>query len=505
MNIFTPNPGPQSDFLATTVREVLFGGRASGGKTEGLLAVPLRQLRVEMERYEKGEIKRSKMWVIHFRKELTRLEQTIQRSVAFYKPLGGEYNDKKKMWRFPGAGDAIIQFAHLEGPNDHLNYAGPEYTGILWDEVTEIPQHQYMYLQTRLRTSDPILKEMLMIRAATNPAGKGLAWVRDRFIEPAGPEGYKIIRERIKLPDGTVTYVDRMFIPSSVRDTPQVDYVSYAATLVSSGRANAKALLDGDWYQSESSFFGDVFMRSEHIIEPFKIPPSWQRFRDCDYGYSQPSCVIWTAVNGDGIGVVYRILYVKRHTPDMLANRIRELEEAAGEWARKDAQSRIYGTLDPSCFNPNNSGSATQGVRGPTISETMNRMGCRFAKADNNRVAGWMELRRRLIQRIKSPELAGLVTEGGKLTKRKEFPSLMFFSNIGPAQRELPIIEPSQDNPDDVNTKQMDHFCDALRYHAMSRVMPEATEDTNVAWYLRDEQPEQSAPRRVGQLGYGGW
>ena len=42
--LFQPNAGPQTDFLASSEREVLYGGAAGGGKSFAMLADPLRGL-----------------------------------------------------------------------------------------------------------------------------------------------------------------------------------------------------------------------------------------------------------------------------------------------------------------------------------------------------------------------------------------------------------------------------------------------------------------------------
>ena len=42
--LFKPNEGPQTEFLAASEREVLYGGSAGGGKSYAMLADPLRYM-----------------------------------------------------------------------------------------------------------------------------------------------------------------------------------------------------------------------------------------------------------------------------------------------------------------------------------------------------------------------------------------------------------------------------------------------------------------------------
>jgi hypothetical protein len=42
--VFKPNPGPQTTFLSSSEREVLYGGAAGGGKSYAMLADPLHGL-----------------------------------------------------------------------------------------------------------------------------------------------------------------------------------------------------------------------------------------------------------------------------------------------------------------------------------------------------------------------------------------------------------------------------------------------------------------------------
>lgn len=50
---------------------------------------------------------------------------------------------------------------------------------------------------------------------------------------------------------------------------------------------------------------------SKHIVEPFFIPSGWEMWRAMDWGYSAPYCVLYFAMNPDGVIFVFREIYGK--------------------------------------------------------------------------------------------------------------------------------------------------------------------------------------------------
>jgi hypothetical protein len=432
------------------VREVLYGGAGGGGKTWGLIAYPLRQIQVEHERWKKRETRQSLGWAIIFRRVMPNLSQTIDRARILYEAVDPHVRFDVQKSTFTFSCGYKVQFAGMEGLKDYFKYKGPEYSFIGFDEVTEFAEEQYIYMGTRLRSPDPVLSKMLWIRAATNPEGEGLLWVRKRFVEPASPE--TVIRTRIRKRDGSIAYRDRMFIPAKLSDNPHLDASDYEMELLDKPQHIRKAILDGDWYVTAGAYFEHEWDARIHVVRPFAIPGNWTRFRAGDYGYNKPSCILWFAVDYDANLVVYRELYVKRHTSEMLAHRIRELEQDADEWD-PERGSRLSGYLDPSCWS-------RTGHTGPSIAEEMISLGVRWAPADNDRIAGWQQVRKRLIAR------------GGK-----DFtvPGVRIFENCHNLKRTLPSLQPDDSKPEDMATTGEDHAADALRYGCMSRQIASVT------------------------------
>jgi hypothetical protein len=116
---------------------------------------------------------------------------------------------------------------------------------------------------------------------------------------------------------------------------------------------------------------------------------------------------------------------------------------------RKDPEM-FLSVLDTSCWNKT-------GI-GPSIAETMIRNGVRWIPADRDRIAGKVEVHRRLA-------LNPLTVE----------PKLKIFSTCTNLIRTLASIPTSKLNPEDVDTKADDHAYDALRYMIMTRQSSQPT------------------------------
>ena len=177
-----------------------------------------------------------------------------------------------------------------------------------------------------------------------------------------------------------------------------------------------------------------------HVSVPFDIPEGWARVRSGDYGYSSPSCILWGAIDWDNNLWVYRELYVKGFTGERLGDTIAMIE--------KDDPPMQLAVLDASCWNRTGLGTS--------IAETMIKRGVRWIPSDRNRMAGKIEVHRRLA-----------CDDYGN-------PRVRVFSTCNNLIRTLPTLPLSKTNPEDVDTKADDHAYDALRYMVMSRTLVNA-------------------------------
>jgi len=82
----------------------------------------------------------------------------------------------------------------------------------------------------------------------------------------------------------------------------------------------------GRWVRAEGVVYEEWDARLHHIYR-FEIPADWRRFRVVDFGYTNPFCCQWWAVDGDGRMYLYREIYMTRRTVAEHAEQILALSE----------------------------------------------------------------------------------------------------------------------------------------------------------------------------------
>lgn len=442
--IFRPNPGPQTQFLAASEQEVLYGGAAGGGKSYAMVADPARYF---SNKFFRGLL---------LRRTNDELRELINVSKQLYPALYKEakWTERDKTWTFPSG--ATLWMSYLERDDDVYRYQGQAFSWIGFDELTQwSTPFAWDYMRSRLRTTVESGLDLCM-RATSNPGGVGHHWVKKMFVDPAKPNtafwARSIDTNEVLLWPSNSEYAQRndlvgkpmfkrRFIPANLFDNPYLaEDGMYEANLLSLPEHQRKQLLEGNWDVNEGAAFPE-WNRSIHVVPHFEIPNSWAKFRACDYGYGSQSAVIWFAVdpNTDQI-IVYDELFTKNVTAVDLADMI---------LAREEGHRIRYGVLDSSMWH-------NRGDTGPSMAEKMIARGCRWRPSDRSkgsRVSGKNEIHRLL-----------------QVDEFTEQPRMVVFDNCLELISQLPSIPLDKKNPDDVDTDYVnDHGYDALRYGVMSR------------------------------------
>lgn len=432
-NVVWKPQAAQQKFLVRPEYEALYGGAAGGGKSDALLAEALRQVNNKYYR------------AIIFRKTYPDLSELIDRSNEIYKRAypGAKYNEQQHCWKFPSG--ARIYFGSMQHKKDRLKYQGKQFAFIGFDELTHFGWEEYSYMFSRNRCAkDPNM--LCYIRATTNPGGIGHGWVKDRFITAAPPATPILTRMEI---EGKVYKRYRIFIPASVFDNKILldNDPNYIANLGMLPEAELKALLYGDW----DSFNGQVFSewvnnpthyvdrRWTHVINSFKVPTEWKRYRVFDFGYAKPFSVGWWAIDYDGRAYRYREMYGctgqpntgVKWEPRKIAAKIKEIED------KYEVGNFIRGIADPSIWDAS---------RGESIAAAMQKEYINWEPADNDRLSGKMQFHWRL----------GFDDQG--------YPMTYIFNTCKDFIRTIPNLVYDELDTEDVDSKQEDHIYDEARY-----------------------------------------
>ena len=432
---YTPQP-KQALLHKCKAKQILFGGAAGGGKSHSgrwdIIGFCLENPGLN---------------AFIFRRSLPELDSNHIQPLKMEMPSElGSFNETRK--RFEFYNKSTIQFQYLERDSDCDRIQGTEIHIALIDEAGQFNAYQLGYIKSRMRLGsfEPVQKDYLPRLVMTaNPGGQSHNFLKALYIDPSPAETYfydHTMRDPNNPKDkGWLS----MYIPAKMTDNKYID-PSYASSFSGLPEELGRALREGDWDLVVGSFFGDIWKRDLHVIRPFDIPQHWTKFRSFDWGSASPFSVGWWAV-AQGHETI----------PDDALIRYREWYGAAGPnrglrmtaeevGAGIRARERGDGNIDFSVGDPR----IWKFDGGPSIGERLGKCGVRFRRADNSRVAGWDQVRQRLMG------------DDG-------VPMMYFFKDCIDSIRTLPVLTHDKHRMEDIDTTQEDHSADEIRYACMSR------------------------------------
>jgi len=412
-----PNP-KQEEFFKAKARHIAYGGARGGGKSWSmrrkfvLLALNFPKLRILLMRRTLQELREN-----HVLPLLAELH-----GVASYK-------DSEKAFVFPNG--SRIKLGYCDNEKDVFQYQGQEYDVIGLEEATHFTEPMRDFLTTCNRSTRTDFSPRMYY--TSNPGNVGHVWFKRLFID----RDYR----------GKEKAEDFVFIQAKVYDNKVLmetnpEYVENLENLPEDLR---RAHLEGDWDAFAGQYFTE-FDRGLHVIEPFEIPKHWNRYITLDYGLDMLA-VYWVALDTHYNAYVYRELYESNLIISSAAQRIKEMTE-------KDENIKIK-YAPPDLWNRRQD-------TGKSASHIFADHGVFLAKAKNDRVQGWYNVK----EWLKKREIEDEQTGDKKVTAR-----LKIFSNCSNLTRCLPQLQHDQKNPNDVANEphEITHGPDALRYFLADR------------------------------------
>tara|TARA_R110001592_G_scaffold27006_10_gene100590 strand:+ start:4617 stop:5978 length:1362 start_codon:yes stop_codon:yes gene_type:complete len=424
-------PHPRQAFaLARSEFEIAFGGSRGGGKSSCLMAWMVEP------KYLNNPLFRG----LIIRRNYDDLRDYIDRATQMYKYLDVEVVGNPAEFRFPTG--AIIRTGHLMDKQAYQKYQGHEYQKMGIEEATLIADEEdYLKLISSCRSTIGLTPQIFL---TCNPGGPGHNWFKKRFVD----------NPREKTFYDPVTSRTRIFIPSRIEDNPTLmrEDPGYMEMLKGLPDELRRAWLDGDW----DVYYGQYFSQwryDVHVVEPFRIPSTWYKYRGIDYGYKAPLAVSWIAVSPKKEVYMYRDYYVSEMELSGHMDAINALSEG------EDYKATMG---DPSMWirNPQ-SMNRSDGVAGShmSIADILRKNGINCIKANNNRLSGWNLLREYLKWDDENP------------------PKFHVFKTCNHFIETIPMLVHDLRRPEDLDTKGPDHLADSTRYALMHIGSPEADEE----------------------------
>jgi|TARA_R100000093_G_scaffold64269_1_gene35230 PBSX family phage terminase large subunit len=321
-----------------------------------------------------------------------------------------------------------------------------------FDQLEEVPENTFIAAAGQLRRKG----SMRCSFHTCNPAGHNWVWQRWKKDGNRVPKKYRLIETRTWSPgvEAPVTeaevraYSDNPYLPA--------DYIT---ELLSMPAAWVKRYVYCNWDDFAGLVY-PMFDEKVHFIKPWNIPAWYNHYVVYDYGYKNPSAIIFAATDDEGKIFIYNLIY-EVETP------IAELAVMVKDRLRKDVRYTFL--ADPSIMRTERDGM--------TIADEWGDYGIYWEPAKNDKRAGYDRVGRYL-----SPADDG-------------YARLVFFN--------VPQMEPLREEIIDFKWKELryghgdrplfeeavkvnDHAMDCLRYlvHYVEDARPVKKQvDWGVDWY----------------------
>lgn len=343
--------------------------------------------------------------------------------------FGYKYRVSEKSATFDNGSQ--ILFRSCETEEDTRKVQGVEYQLMIIDEANNFEERVIHRFIGSLRSSlgYAFVPTLLM---TGNPGGYADNYFKSRYIYP----------DTKQWTDYEVRHQDKyIFVSAKLEDNPSVDE-SYKDMLDSLPDDLRRAWRDGDWSMFEGMFFTEWNM-GEHIVDPFDIPPHWDRVMSLDLGFTEdhPTVAIFTAQDPETLKLYVYDEYVGVGSIDRYIDELKPIVET-------QSFKGIY--ADPSMFYNNTMRSDMD----ESPAAMFRREGIWLEKANNDRINGWRIVKQWL--HWTKPNTSRIKVFSTCYNLIETLPTLRFAKSIAGVKRE------------DLDTKMADDSADALRYNLIS-------------------------------------
>lgn len=269
--------------LLCDAKELFWGGSAGGGKSEYLLMAALQY--VDVPGYSALIIRKNLTDMQLSNSILDRAQRWLHKSK--YPEL--KYKGDTRTFFFPTKNadgspgvPANLTFGFLNKTKAEYRYQGTEWQFCAFDEATQFPIDDYLFLFSRLRKCfcpyhAPDNAKDIFYPNCQNCMRQASVPIRMRAASNPGNESHQAFKERFDIRKNPETgmfqgfHPTRVFIPAKAKDNPHLNTEEYEANLAELHPVLREQLLNGNWDVQESSRFQRQWakyysFRGEYVI-----------------------------------------------------------------------------------------------------------------------------------------------------------------------------------------------------------------------------------------------